>query len=59
MLAGGVLQFIDSAADVLGDPSFKDTVSSVIGDAQTVGKVMLGISVINIIARMRSLRKNM
>ena len=57
MGVGGVLQTIDAASDVLGDPSIKDTVANVVGDAQTVGRIMLGISVVNIIARMRSLRK--
>lgn len=55
--AGAVMQVIDSAADALGDPNLKQQISDAIGDAKTVGRLMLGISVITIIARLRSIRK--
>jgi hypothetical protein len=55
--AGAVMQAIDSVADALGDPNLKDQISAAIGDARTVGRILLGISVVTIIARLRSLRK--
>jgi hypothetical protein len=55
--AGAVMQAIDSTADALGDPSIKDQISAAIGDAKTVGRILLGISVVTIIARLRSIRK--
>ena len=54
---GAIMQAADSIADALGDPNLKDQISSAIGDAKTVGRILLGISVINIIVRLRSLRK--
>lgn len=56
---GVVMQLIDSASDVLGDPSFKDTLHNWVGDAKTFGQIILGISIINIIARLRTLRKGL
>jgi hypothetical protein len=56
-VAGAVMQAIDAAADALGDPGLKDQISAAIGDAKTVGRILLGISVVTIIARLRSLRK--
>jgi hypothetical protein len=55
--AGAAMQLIDMLSDLLGDPTFKDQLSAAIGDARTVGRILLGISVITIIARLRSLRK--
>jgi hypothetical protein len=57
MAVGSVLQLIDAAGDALGDPGIKDQISNAIGDARTVGRILLGISIVNIIARVRSLRK--
>lgn len=54
---GAVMQGVDSILDILNDQGLKDSIHSVIGDAKTFGQIMLGISVINIIARLRSLRK--
>ncbi len=56
-LTGAALQAIDSAADALGDPGIKDQVSAAIGDPKMAGRILLGISVITIIARLRSLRR--
>lgn len=56
-IAGAVMQGIDTIADALGDPTLRDQISVAIGDAKTVGRVLLGVSVITIIARLRSLRK--
>jgi hypothetical protein len=56
-VAGAVMQAIDMAADTLGDPSLRDQISAAVGDAKSVGRILLGISIITIIARLRSLRK--
>jgi hypothetical protein len=55
--AGAAMQGLDSLADALGDPNLKDQISASIGDARTAGRVLLGISVVTMIARLRSLRK--
>ena len=54
---GAAMSFIDSIGDALGDPSFKDQISAAIGDAKIAGRILLGISLITILARLRSLRK--
>jgi phage terminase large subunit len=54
---GMQMQGLDSIADALGDPNLKDQISASIGDTRTAGRVLLGISVVTIIARLRSLRK--
>lgn len=56
-VVGAVLQVIDVAGDIVGDPSLKEQISIVVGDPKTLGYIMLGISIITIIARLRSLRK--
>lgn len=55
--AGAIMQAVDSIADTLGDPGLKDQINAAIGDARTAGRILLGISVVTIIARLRSLRK--
>lgn len=55
--AGAVMQAMDSIADALGDPGIKDQISAAVGDAKTTGRILLGISVVTIIARLRSIRK--
>jgi hypothetical protein len=54
---GAVMQVIDSIADALGDPSLRDQISAAVGDARTVGRILLGVSIVTIIARLRSIRK--
>lgn len=56
-LAGAVMQAIDTIADTLGDPALRDQISAAIGDARTVGRILLGISILTMLARLRSLRK--
>jgi hypothetical protein len=56
-ITGAVMQAIDVVAGALGDPGVKDQISAAIGDPKTVGRILLGISIITIIARLRSLRK--
>jgi hypothetical protein len=56
-LAGALASIIDDLADALGDPGVKDQISSAIGDDKTTGRIMLVISVVTIIARLRTLRR--
>lgn len=56
-VVGGAISVIDNIGDALGDPSLKDQVNAAIGDARIAGRVLLGISIITILARLRSLRK--
>lgn len=55
--AGTVMQTIDTTADALGDPNLRDQISAAVGDTKTVGRILLGVSIVTIIARLRSLRK--
>ena len=54
---GGLMSVIDSVGAALGDPGLKGEVSAAIGDARTAGRILLGISVITILARLRSLKR--
>jgi hypothetical protein len=54
---GAVMQAVDPVVDALGDPGLKDQISAAIGDTKTVGRILLGVSIVTIIARLRSLRK--
>ena len=56
-IAGGVMSMIDNIGDTLGDPGLKDQISAAIGDAKLAGRVLLGISIVTILARLRSLKK--
>ena len=55
--AGAVMQAIDTIADALGDPGLRDQISAAVGDTKAVGRILLGMSIVTIIARLRSLRK--
>ncbi len=54
---GAMFQGIDAIADALGDPNLKDQITAAIGDTKTVGRILLGVAVVTMIARLRSLRK--
>ena len=56
-VAGGAMSVVDNIGDALGDPNLRDQISAAIGDAKTTGRILLGISVITILARLRSLKK--
>lgn len=56
-IIGGLMSVIDSVADSLGDPNLKDQINAATGDARMAGRILLVISVITILARLRSLRK--
>lgn len=54
---GLMLQLVDAAGDILGDPAIKDQVSAAVGDPTWAGRVLLAISIVTLAARLRSLRK--
>lgn len=54
---GLMLQLVDAAGDVLGDPAIKDQVSAAVGDPTWVGRVLLAISIVTLAARLRSIRR--
>lgn len=56
-LAGGAMTAIDNIGEALGDPNLRDQINTAIGDARVAGRILLGISIITILARLRSLRK--
>lgn len=56
-LAGALASVIDDLADMLGDPGVKDQIGAAIGDVKTTGRILLAISVVTIIARLRTLRR--
>jgi putative exporter of polyketide antibiotics len=56
-LVGAVMQIVDGLGEALGDPSLKDQISAAIGDAKTVGRILLGISILTILARLRSIKR--
>lgn len=55
--AGALASIIDDLADTLGDPGVKDQISAAIGDVKITGRVLLVISVVTIIARLRTIRR--
>jgi len=56
-IVGAVMSIVDNIGDAFGDPGLKDQISAAIGDVKTAGRVLLGISIITILARLRSLKK--
>ena len=54
---GLLMSAVDNIGDALGDPNLRDQFSAATGDAKTAGRILLGISVITILARLRSLKK--
>ncbi|MGC2776892.1 MAG: hypothetical protein WA418_14795 [Bradyrhizobium sp.] len=54
---GFLLSIVDNVSDALGDPSLKDQISAAVGDTRAVGRIFLLISLVTIVARLRSLRK--
>ena len=56
-LGGTALQVIDYIADRLGDPEVRNQISSAVGDPMIAGRILLGISLITVVVRLRSLRK--
>jgi hypothetical protein len=56
-VTGALMQAVDTIADSLGDPGLRDQISAAIGDTKTVGRILLVVSIVTIIARLRSIRK--
>ncbi len=56
-LVGFVMQGVDVIADALGDPTLKEQIAASIGDTRVTGRILLGISVITIAARLRTIGK--
>jgi hypothetical protein len=56
-VVGAAMQGLDTLADALGDPNLRDQISAAIGDARTVGRILLGVSLVTLIARLRTARK--
>jgi hypothetical protein len=54
---GLILQFVDAAGEIFGDPAIKDQVSAAVSDPTWSGRVLLAISVVTLAARLRSIRK--
>lgn len=56
--AGVVMQQLDGIADIFGDPDLKANLSTVIGaDTRTLGYVLLAISGVTLLTRLRSIGK--
>ncbi|WP_315777043.1 MULTISPECIES: hypothetical protein [unclassified Bradyrhizobium] len=56
-VVGFLLSIVDNVSDALGDPSLKDQISAAVGDTRAVGRIFLAISLITILARLRSLKR--
>lgn len=56
-IVGSAMSMLDSIGDALGDPGLKDQISAAIGDTRISGRILLGISIITILVRLRSLKK--
>jgi hypothetical protein len=56
-IAGAAMQVVDAISAAMGDPALKDQLTAAIGDPRVVGRILLGISIVTILARLRSLRK--
>jgi hypothetical protein len=56
-LTGAAMSAIDGISDALADPDLKDQITAAVGDLRTTGRILLGISIITIVARLRTLRK--
>jgi hypothetical protein len=56
-LFGIAMSVVDQVADALGDPTLKDQIGAAVGDARTTGRILLVISAVTIVARLRTLRK--
>jgi hypothetical protein len=56
-IAGAALQGVDTLADALGDPNLRDQISAAVGDTKTVGRILLGVSIFTLVARLRTARK--
>ncbi len=57
-VAGAAIEMIEAVADGLGNPAIKEQLSAALGgDPKTIGRVLLGVSIVTILARLRSIGK--
>ena len=56
-IAGTAMQALDAITDLSGGQDFKDQVNSAVGDPKLAGRILLGVSVVTILVRFRSLGK--
>ena len=56
-LAGVALEVLDYMEDPLSDPEFRNQIATAFGNSRTAGCILLAISLITIVARLRSLRR--
>ena len=56
-IVSGLMSAVDNIGDALGDPNSREQINNAIGDTRVAGRILLGISIITILARLRSLRK--
>lgn len=58
-LAGvsALLEVLDGITDTLASPELKEQITNVIGNPKLLGRVLLGISIVTMITRLRSIRK--
>ena len=56
-IVSGLMSAVDNIGDALGDPNLREQINNAIGDTRVAGRILLGISIITILARLRSLRK--
>lgn len=54
---GFLLSIVDNVSDALGDPGLKDQISAAVGDTRTVGRILLLISLVTVVARLRSIKR--
>jgi hypothetical protein len=56
-VVGFMLQIVDMYGDAINDPTIKDDMHALLGDSSLFARALLVIAFINIICRLRSLRK--
>ena len=59
MAVSGFLNLLEPATDFINDPSFKDLVNQAAGDIKLASRILLVTGILTIIARYRSLRKDL
>jgi len=55
--AGLVLQGLDFLPDILNDSNLQNTIHTQFGNEVLWGRILLGIAIVNVVARLRTLRK--
>ncbi len=56
-VVGGIFDNIDAVASAMGDPNLNQQINAVVGDAKLIGKWLLTVAIVNVIARARSMVK--